>query len=223
MKKFLAVLLLLMVLFALTACGNTYKGPLSCISHLGTDGQIALIDYTEDVHKEILHAMNTDKWTDDVTNCGHDYEFEVDGATIRYHSECGTFIDVTAKRSMTLTDDERVEINKLLGASDGNKDTSPSNDQTNTITAYCYVLCVKSDGFVANINDVGDVFIKYANAKQHIEVFDTVIVEYDKADLEEKSGTYTDVSGEKATYSHKLTNPKNVRVADPSKGDLVFG
>ena len=127
MKKFLAVLLLLMVLFALTACGNTYK------------------------------------------------------------------------------------------------DTSPSNDQANTITAYCYVLCVKSDGFVANINDVGDVFIKYANAKQHIEVFDTVIVEYDKADLVEKSGTYTDVSGEKATYSHKLTNPKNVRVADPSKGDLVFG
>ena len=119
MKKFLASFIVLMVLFSLTACGDAYKGPLSCVSHIGTDGQsITLIDYTENVHEEILQAMNKGQWIDDVTNCAHDYEFKVDNASIRYHSECGTFIDVTAKRSMTLTDEQRVLINELLGVSE---------------------------------------------------------------------------------------------------------
>ena len=117
MKKFFAFLFVLMFLFGLTACGNAYKGPLSCISHIGTDGQVvALTDYTENVHEEILLAMNNGQWIDDVTNCGHDYEFKVDNTAIRYHSECGTFIDITAKRAMTLSDEQRVKINALLGA-----------------------------------------------------------------------------------------------------------
>ena len=116
MKKFFAFLFVLMFLFGLTACGNAYKGPLSCVSHIGTDGQvIAMIDYTENVHEEILLAMNNGQWVDDVTNCAYEYEFKVDNASIYYHSECGTFIDVTAKRSMTLSDEQRVKINALLG------------------------------------------------------------------------------------------------------------
>ncbi len=116
MKKFLASFIVLMVLFSLTACGISYKGPLSCISHIGTDGQvIVLIDYTENVHEEILLAMNKGQWINDGTNCAHDYEFEVDTVLIRYHSECGTFNDITSKRSMTLSDEQRVKINELLG------------------------------------------------------------------------------------------------------------
>ena len=100
---------------------------------------------------------------------------------------------------------------------------STSNGESDATTAYCYVLGVTADGFVANINGVGDVFIKYANAKQHIEEFDTVIVEYYKANLIEKAGTYTDPSNEKATYSYTVASPISVRVADPSKGEPVFG
>ena len=98
-----------------------------------------------------------------------------------------------------------------------------SNGESDATTAYCYVLGVTANGFVAHINGVGDVFIKYANAKQHIEEFDTVIVEYYKANLIEKAGTYTDPSDEKATYSYTVASPISVRVADPSKGELVFG
>ena len=117
---------------------------------------------------------------------------------------------------------------------EGNTTTENTNDENNFIktnvngesdatTAYCYVLEVTANGFVANINGVGDVFIKYANAKQHIEEFDTVIVEYYKANLIEKAGTYTDPSDEKATYSYTVASPISVRVADPSKGEPVFG
>ena len=102
--------------------------------------------------------------------------------------------------------------------------TSSSNDKEGKIIeAYCYVVHVKSNGFVASINDVGYVYIKCPNAKKQIEKFDTVIIEYYETDLIEKSGTYTDVSGERASYSYKITDPKAVRVADPSKGEPVFG
>ena len=76
------------------------------------------MDLTEDAQAEILSVLNRGEWTDDVTNCAHDYEFKVDNASIRYHSECGTFIDITAKRSMTLADEQRVLINELLGVSE---------------------------------------------------------------------------------------------------------
>lgn len=100
---------------------------------------------------------------------------------------------------------------------------STSNDEGNTTTADCYVLGVTANGFVASINGVGEVFVKYSNANQHIELFDTVIVEYYEADLIEKAGTYTDPGDEKATYLYTVASPISVRVADPSKGEPVFG
>lgn len=88
--------------------------------------------------------------------------------------------------------------------------------------AYCYVVHVESNGFVADIIDVGVAYIEYSNANQEIELFDTVIIEYDEADLIEENGTYTGITGESASFSYKITNLKSVRVADPSKGEEVF-
>ena len=88
--------------------------------------------------------------------------------------------------------------------------------------AYCYVVYVESNGFVADIIDVGVAYIEYSNANQEIELFDTVIIEYDEADLIEENGTYTDITGESASFSYKITNLNSVRVADPSTGEEVF-
>lgn len=112
------------MLFLLALCTSAfwgcaskqYCGPLSCISHIGTKGEIALMDMTEDVHKDILSALNQGKWEDGVTNCGYDYEFKTKNETIRYHSECGTFIDITNGRAMTLSKAEKEKINTILGA-----------------------------------------------------------------------------------------------------------
>ena len=88
--------------------------------------------------------------------------------------------------------------------------------------AYCYVVHVESNGFVADIIDVGVAYIEYSNANQEIELFDTVIIEYDESELIEENGTYTGITGESASFSYKITNLKSVRVADPSKGEEVF-
>ena len=99
---------------------------------------------------------------------------------------------------------------------------SSNEKEENVIKAACYVLHVKPDGFVAYINDIEEVYIQYPNALNQIEKFDTVIIEYYETNLIKTDGTYMDVSGERASYSYKIANPKSVRVADPSNGDPVF-
>jgi len=92
-----------------------------------------------------------------------------------------------------------------------------------TAKSYCYVSYVSSDGFVADINDLGRVFVEYANADDNIELFDTVIVEYSTDDLIEENGSYVAITGNEDHWSYRIQNPKKVRVADPSKGEPVFG
>ena len=120
MKRILlTILALMMCLSAFSGCANNkYKGPLSCVSRIGADGVTALMDMTEDAHKTILSVLNKGKWENDVTNCGYDYEFTTKNETIRYHSECGTFIDITNGRVMVLSNDDRVRINEVLGVSE---------------------------------------------------------------------------------------------------------
>ena len=120
MKRILwAIFAIILCLAAFSGCANNkYKGPLSCISYIGADGVTALMDMTEDAHKTILSVLNKGKWENDVTNCGYDYEFTTKNETIRYHSECGTFIDITNGRVMVLSNDDRVRINEVLGVSE---------------------------------------------------------------------------------------------------------
>ena len=119
---------ILLTILAITLCltifsgcaNNQYKGPLSCVSRIGADGVTALMDMTEDAHKTILSVLNKGKWENDVTNCGYDYEFTTKNETIRYHSECGTFIDITNGQAMVLAEKDKDIINDLLGASNTN-------------------------------------------------------------------------------------------------------
>ena len=124
MKRILlTILAIILCLAAFSGCANNkYKGPLSCISRIGADGVTALMDMTEDAHKTILSVLNKGKWKNDVTNCGYDYEFTTKNETIRYHSECGTFIDVTNGQAMVLAEKDKDIINDLLGASNTNTD-----------------------------------------------------------------------------------------------------
>lgn len=113
------ILAFILCLSILSGCSNVkYKGPLSCVSHVGVDGVTALIDLTEDAQAEIISALNSGEWVDDVTNCGHDYEFTTKNETIRYHSSCGTFIDITNGQAMELSDENRMSINSLIGATE---------------------------------------------------------------------------------------------------------
>ena len=115
MKKIIVIIITLVYFFSVTGCGKKYEGPLSCISYIGNEGTVVLIDMTEDVHKEILAILNSGHWYNDVSKCESDYSFETKNEKIYYHADCGTFNDVTNKRYMTLSEEKKEKINQLLG------------------------------------------------------------------------------------------------------------
>ena len=87
--------------------------------------------------------------------------------------------------------------------------------------AYCYVVHTAQDGFVVHINDLGYVFVKHADSE--IKLFNTVVIEYDAADLTKTDGSYLDLDGSSQSYSYMLQKTRGIRLADPSKGEPVFG
>ena len=140
------ILAIILCLSILSGCSNVkYTGPLSCVSHVGVDGVTALMDMTEDAQAEIISALNSGEWVDDGTNCGHDYEFTIDNAIIRYHSDCGSFNDITNKRAMTLSEEGKANINKILGVkAEGNEGNNGStNDDGDELTESGYQAAIK--------------------------------------------------------------------------------
>ena len=118
MKRILWMLIAILICFSsLSGCAvaKYYEGPLFSASHIGMDRVTTAIELTEDTQRAILSALNRGRWTDGVINCGHDYEFFTATETVRYHSECGSFIDVTNRRAMTLDPKDKESLNKVLG------------------------------------------------------------------------------------------------------------
>lgn len=68
--------------------------------------------------QHITDLLTDATWTVDHGNCENDYVFYFRSRKIRYHSQCGTFHDVLYERSLTLSQEQRTEINNLLCASE---------------------------------------------------------------------------------------------------------
>ncbi len=74
--------------------------------------------------EKITALLNKGEWVNDVTDCAHDYVFTLNGKKIRYHSSCGTFIDIESTRSLTVAESDKEEINTLLKSLLGDWDDS---------------------------------------------------------------------------------------------------
>ena len=115
MKKKLALCLAMAGILCLIGCGCKYEGPLSCVSYFGMDGTVSLMDMAPEAQEEIVSVWNNGKWRTDVTKCESDFTFETKNGKIYYHSDCGTFNDGSNKCHLTLSEDEKSQMNQLLG------------------------------------------------------------------------------------------------------------
>ena len=116
MKRILPLILVALLIIPLSSCSNPkFEHPIS-VSKL-TDGDLksVMLDYENDL---MLELLNKGKWEDDIPNCGYDYEFEFGAHNVlRYHSECGTFIDMENSRSLTVSEQDKNTINESLNRS----------------------------------------------------------------------------------------------------------
>ena len=99
--------------------------------------------------------------------------------------------------------------------------TAGSDAASGIAIAYCYVVHTAPDGFVVHVNDLGYVFVKHADSE--IKTFHTVVIEYDVADMTKTDGSYIDIDGSSQSYSYILQKTRGIRLADPSKGEPLFG
>lgn len=124
MKRILPLILVALMIISLSSCSNPkFEHPIS-VSKL-TDGDLksVMLDYENHL---MLELLNKGKWVDDIPNCGYDYEFEFGAHNVlRYHSECGTFIDTENSRSLTISEQDKNTINESLNRSI----ESPSDQQ----------------------------------------------------------------------------------------------
>ncbi len=118
MRKYISVFMLAIAILGLTACGRNFETPVSCKVFSenilqGTRTEI-LIDLTEDAQNEVVRIMKRADWVNDVTDCAHDVEFAVPGRTVRYHSECGTLIDIEKQSSAQLSEEDKQMLDGII-------------------------------------------------------------------------------------------------------------
>lgn len=114
MKKLISLALALICLFCIAGCSaKTYELPwdnFCCTVEDPTD-----VPMSKEGKKYVIDLLNGAEWTDDTPNCGSDYIFYTKKQEVRYHSECGTFFDVTNKKGVAVSDEQKANVNKYLG------------------------------------------------------------------------------------------------------------
>ena len=58
--------------------------------------------------------LESGEWDDGIGRCANDYELIFDGNTVRYHSDCGTFNDFVHNRYLSLSEEDKAEVNAIL-------------------------------------------------------------------------------------------------------------
>ena len=114
MKKYLAFFLILLSLFSLSGCaGHTYE--------LAWDGFCYTAEeYEQPVELDpkdknyIIDILNNATWINDLAKCPADFVFVTQKQRINYNCESGVFNDITRGKSITVSEEERIAINKIL-------------------------------------------------------------------------------------------------------------
>ena len=76
------------------------------------------MELEEKERKYVADLLNGAVWEDAVTNCACDYIFYFQIPEVQYHSECGTFNDVTNQKHTVISAQERETLNGMLRGND---------------------------------------------------------------------------------------------------------
>ena len=106
MKRLIALLLALLCVFALTACGSTEW---TMIDMKGQESQLSAQDAAA-----VDRCLRAKDWQDDITDC-EVVTLKSEGRWVTYCPDCGLFNDLAAGRHLELSDSARDDMNTRLG------------------------------------------------------------------------------------------------------------
>lgn len=112
MKKYFAILLVLVVLLACVGCGNPkYTAPIQV--RILDDGTTATaVDDFDSVR--LIEILNEGKWEDGLCDCVNQFYLTVNGHKIGYSTSCKTFNNTTNGKALELDDVTAEEVKEIL-------------------------------------------------------------------------------------------------------------
>ena len=117
MRK-VAALLFACLTFLFCAVGCVEKTYVLPWDQFCSQGDITIdLDGEERIY--IINLLNEIEWRDGVGNCLCDFTFYPKAQKVMYHSECGTFNDLTRGKTAKLTGEQRWVVNGILGITKG--------------------------------------------------------------------------------------------------------
>lgn len=111
MKRILALILSIMLLFSLSGCIKIYKQAWDGFCYTAEDAPVEL---DSEAKSYILDLLNEGKWTSGVIKCPSDFYLSLQVQRVGYVSSEGYFVDYTLQRSLKLTDEQREKVNGYL-------------------------------------------------------------------------------------------------------------
>lgn len=113
MKKIFILTLALLLILGLTGCVlKIYKLPQEGFCYYAHGGDE--IELSQEAQEFIINLLNDGKWYPDIAKCDSDVNFYPKGFKLGYCAESGVINDFTLKRSLTLSEIERLLLNGYL-------------------------------------------------------------------------------------------------------------
>ena len=106
MKKLVPLLLAVLCVFTLAGCGSTEW---TMTDMAGRESQLSAQDAAV-----IDRNLKAGDWQDDTTNCMV-VTLKIEGRWVTYCPDCGLFNDLSSGRNLTLSDNDREDMNARLG------------------------------------------------------------------------------------------------------------
>ena len=112
MKKIFALLLTCLLCLSVVGCSEkpyqaAWDGFCYTAEHQPVDMESADKKY-------IINLLNKAVWETNIEDCECDFYFSLQRQRVEYHSECGTFNDITNGKSTKVAEDQRLKINTIL-------------------------------------------------------------------------------------------------------------
>ena len=98
----------------LSGCKDEYKPDIEKASYLDIVEEWVSFNLSEKAEGTVASALNGGEWTDYLPRCGYDYEFLVDGSSVTYNTDCGTFTDTDKNLSKRLSYKKKLKLNEVL-------------------------------------------------------------------------------------------------------------
>ena len=112
MKKIFA--LLLTCLLCLSVFGCSEKPYQAAWDGFCYTAEHQPVDMESADKKYIINLLNKAVWETNIEDCECDFYFSLQRQRVEYHSECGTFNDITNGKSTKVAEDQRLKINTIL-------------------------------------------------------------------------------------------------------------